>query len=165
MLLSNCLLVIFSFRHILSSINTLTDDPDLVYQLNRRVDNLSHLCVIWQAQVRCIDVNMPQSWGPSEEDLLQALASERQPSWDEDHPMEVHQDDGNEEDEDEYDDSDSGDEEFGDLFHASEVSAMADAYRESSDELLGLFMDPSSTFSHSITSPRKRVRFSDGHHE
>jgi len=101
---------------------------------------------------------MPQSWGPSEEDLLQALASERQPSWDE-----VHRNGGNEEDEEEYDDSDSGDEEYGDLFYASEVSAMADAYHETSDELLELFMDSSSALPRSITSPRKRVHFNDHH--
>jgi hypothetical protein len=104
---------------------------------------------------------MPQSWGPSQTDLLQALASERQSSWDEDYPMDVHQDDGNEEDE--YDDSDSGDEEYGDLFYASEISAMTDAYRESSDELLGLFMNSSATLPYSMTSSRKRVHFSDDH--
>jgi hypothetical protein len=107
--------------------------------------------------------NMPQSWRPSEENLLQALASERQSSWDEDYSMNVHQENGKE-DEDEYDDLDSGDEEYGDLCYTSEVSAMADVYYESSDELLGLFMDSSSILPHSMTSPRKHVHFSDDDH-
>jgi hypothetical protein len=136
----------------------------LVYQLNRRISDLSHLCVTWQAQVHCINVDMPWSWGPSQEDLLQALASERQAGGNKDF-MDVFQD-GGDEDEDEYDDPDSGDEEYGDLIYASEVSAIADAYHEScesSHELLGLFTNSSSTLPISTTS-RKRVRFSDNYH-
>src|SRR5215510_7286926 len=117
MLPSDCLLVIFSYCCIVSSINTVPDDPDLVYQLNCRVNDLSHLCAVWQAQVRCIDVNMPKSWGPSDKDLLQALASDRHPTWNENDVMDVHHDGENEDGEDEYDDSDSDpdDEVYGDL--------------------------------------------------
>jgi len=140
----------------LSPFDIVPEDPDVVYQLNHRINDLSHLCVTWQAQVHCIDVDMPWSWGPSQEDLLQALASERQASGNKD-CMDVSQN-GGDEDEDEYDDTDSGDEEYGDLIYASEVSAITDAYREScesSHELLGLFTDSSSALPINTTSSRK----------
>ena len=91
------------------------------------------------------------------------MASDQQASLNGDY-MDVHQDGGNEDDEDEYEDSDSGDEEYDDLLYASEASAIADAYHESSDELLGVFANHSYTLPVSATSPRKQARISDNHH-
>jgi hypothetical protein len=135
---------------------TIFADPELAYQLQQRAQYLSRLCVTWQSKVRAIDVNMPQSWGPSEEDLLKALESERQGSWSMNKSM-----DTGEEDEDEYEDSESEDEEDGELFYASEMSALSDAYRQNSDQLLESF---SANLFHDHTlsstgSPRKRKHY------
>jgi len=99
---------------------------------------------------------MPQSWGPAEEDVLRTLIWEKQGSWDTD---------GVDGGEDDYNETDSEDEECGELFYASEVSAIADAYRESSDELLpgdwNHYTESSPTLnisSISTGSPRKRGR-------
>jgi hypothetical protein len=99
---------------------------------------------------------MPQSWGLSTEDLLKALESERQGSWSMNESM-----DTGEEDEDEYEDSQSEDEEDGELFYASEMSALSDAYHQNSDQLLESFSENhfyNSTLS-STSSPRKRKHY------
>jgi hypothetical protein len=135
-----------------------SDDPDLVYQLNRHANFLVRLCSLWQVKVRSINVsNMPESWGPAEDDVLRALVSERQAAWD--------TDDVDGEGEDDYIETDSEDEDCGELLYASEVSAIADAYRESSDALLpshwGYYTESSPTLnlpSTSTRSPRKRNR-------
>jgi hypothetical protein len=100
---------------------------------------------------------MPESWGPAEDDVLRALVSERQAAWD--------TDDVDGEGEDDYIETDSEDEDCGELLYASEVSAIADAYRESSDALLpshwGYYTESSPTLnlpSTSTRSPRKRNR-------
>ena len=110
---------------------------------------------------------MPQSWGPAEEDVLTTLISERQASWDTDHVADDEDainDNGEHEGEDDYNETDSEDEECGELFYASELSAIADAYRESSDELFpGVWeYDTRSPFALNTSSisrsPRKRHR-------
>lgn len=134
-----------------------SDDSALVYQLKRRADYLSRLCVTWRGKVRSISVDMPQSWGQSEEDLHRALEVERQSR---DDSMDADEDEDEDEYEDEYEDSELEDEEDGELFHASEASALVDAYHQSSDQSFGdLLFDsliPSSTLLTSGSSKKRR---------
>jgi hypothetical protein len=85
---------------------------------------------------------------------------ERQGSWCRDESMDI-----DEENEDEYEDSEGEDEEDGELFYASEVSALSDAYRQSSLELSfgNLVLDPPTpSYTSSFTpSGRKRGRVID----
>ena len=132
-------------------------DPELVYQLQHRARYLTRLCVTWQSKVRAIGVNMPKSWGPSEEDLLEALEAERQGSWSMNESMET-----DEEHEDEYDDSESEDEEDGELFYASEMSALSDAYHQNSDQWPGFSSENLLLDSHVLPStsfPMKRKHY------
>ena len=129
-------------------------DPELAYQLQQQAQYLSRLCITWQSKVRAIGVNMPQSWGPSDQDLLRALESERQGSWSMNESM-----DTDEEHEDEYEDSESEDEEDGELLYASEMSALSDAYHQNSDQCFfseNLFHDHTLP---STSSPRKRKHY------
>jgi hypothetical protein len=137
------------------------DDSALIYQLKRYADHLCRLCITWQAKVRSIDVDMPQCWGPSEDDLHMALETERQGQWNRDDSMDADEN----EDEDEYEDSEVEDEEDGELFYASEVSALVDAYHQSSDKSLeNLFLGsliPSDILS--ISSPSRKRRHVDNY--
>jgi hypothetical protein len=94
---------------------------------------------------------LPESWGPSEEDLLEALEAEHQGCWSMNESMET-----DEEHEDEYDDSESENEEDGELFYASEMSALSDAYHQGSDQWLEFSSENLLHDSHSTSSPRKR---------
>jgi hypothetical protein len=82
---------------------------------------LKHLCVMWQKHVQIIlphgNLNL-QSWGPSEQELLEALASKNQGSW-------VTMDVAADETSDESDDSNGDDAE---LAEEVEALALSDAY-------------------------------------
>jgi len=84
-------------------------------------EHLKHLCVTWQRQVQVIPLSDEehslQSWGPSEEELLHALTSESQGSWD---TMEI--------DENEVESEDDNHEDA-ELAEEIEASALADAYK------------------------------------
>ena len=57
-------------------------DYDLTYQLDLRVQYLCRLCVTWQGKLRSIPCAMSESWGPSDQNLIDTVAFEFQGSWD-----------------------------------------------------------------------------------
>jgi hypothetical protein len=48
------------------------DDPDVIYQLNKRRDILLRLCVAWDAAVKIIPIEQDLSWGPNLTELANA---------------------------------------------------------------------------------------------
>jgi len=58
-------------------------DEDLVYQFDLRMTDLRRLCVEWQRNVRKVEVGrpMPESWGPSPQELLNTAVSNVVGSW------------------------------------------------------------------------------------
>lgn len=102
------------------------------YQLQRYADMLCNLCAGWQANVRSINCAypMPESWGPSEEDLTCAVIASVTARW-----VLV-----NEEDVFVADEEDCGGEEADgvedELLDVIESVALSDAYRHNLDALL-----------------------------
>lgn len=39
------------------------DDPDVIYQLNKRCNTLLKLCVLWDTTVKIISIEQNLSWG------------------------------------------------------------------------------------------------------
>jgi hypothetical protein len=58
-----------------------TDDLVLNYHFNLRKQHLLRLCATWKSQVRPIPVHMPDSWGPSDQEVQDMQRSEYQPRW------------------------------------------------------------------------------------
>ena len=102
-------------------------DAVLSFHLQSRADELVNICVVWKKKVQCIPCAWPvgESWGPSDEVLLQAACNQVQSSF-------WHEDDESVEGEEEGDCN--GDLEYGEigdeeLMDAIEDIALADEYR------------------------------------
>ncbi|KAF9456434.1 hypothetical protein BDZ94DRAFT_1302530 [Collybia nuda] len=93
---------------------------DMLYQLQLKEAHLCKLYVLWEPKLRNIPPKypLPESWGPSEEDIEKALELEGTASWD---TEDLHSDSESE--------SDYGDEDE-ELMEAAELSAFTDAYRQ-----------------------------------
>jgi hypothetical protein len=140
----------------------IVDDPDLLYQLQIRADELCHLCATWRTKVAPIPCpyTMSSSWGPSEKQLLDAAANEVQSSWN------IQQDDtesgflGS----DESSGSDVGGDDVLDeeLLESVEAISFTDAYRDSSSDLAVLDFDfltlPGNDSTDTNRSPHKHSR-------
>ncbi|KAF8065223.1 hypothetical protein FPV67DRAFT_1419584 [Lyophyllum atratum] len=96
-------------------------DLDLTYQLREERARLRRLCALWKSKTQGLPARyaMPETWGPSKEELEQAEMEEISPSWDVDDNVES---EGSASEE-----MDADDEE---LLEAIEISALTDAYRE-----------------------------------
>lgn len=102
-------------------------DAVMSFHLQSRADELVNICVVWKKKVQCIPCAWPvgESWGPSDEVLLQAACNQVQSSF-------WHEDDESVEGEEEGDCN--GDLEYGEigdeeLMDAIEDIALADEYR------------------------------------
>ncbi|KII83000.1 hypothetical protein PLICRDRAFT_76994, partial [Plicaturopsis crispa FD-325 SS-3] len=100
-------------------------DEDMLYQLKLRKEYLLRLCLTWQKMVGGIVPSqpMPESWGPTLEELIDTAVLENTASYEDPEG----EDDGDyagygEEDEEEEDDSE--------LLEVAEESALADAYKD-----------------------------------
>lgn len=148
--------------------NCSKDNMGLKYQLNLKRQSLTLMAAHWKLATRIIPgaYEIFSSWGPSEEDMNQALKENSQGNWDYEKNSE-----NDDEEEEYYDDDGDGDANHGDhedLWDALEVSAYADALRagedtdfpqwEIDDESVDLIANTSDgTRSRSI-SPEKRRR-------
>ncbi|KAG1725965.1 hypothetical protein EDB19DRAFT_1643732, partial [Suillus lakei] len=97
------------------------------FHLWSRADELVNICVVWKKKVQCIPCAWPvgESWGPSDEALLQAARDQVQSSFcDEDDAESVEGEEGDYKGDLEY--GEIGDEE---LMDAIEDIALADEYR------------------------------------
>jgi hypothetical protein len=54
----------------------ITVDNDMKYQLERHAEYLTYLVSVWQPEVRLIPNEMPESWGPTEEQLAKIRSYE-----------------------------------------------------------------------------------------
>lgn len=97
------------------------DDNDLKYQLILKKKYLCRLCVTWKEKVEQI-ISKHQNWGPSAEDLKDAMVLEYGGRW------EVTNNDSD--DEESLDENSSGEEE---LVEAFEIMQFRDAYRDSDE--------------------------------
>ncbi|KII84688.1 hypothetical protein PLICRDRAFT_117561 [Plicaturopsis crispa FD-325 SS-3] len=130
---------------------------DMVHQLMLHREYLCSLCVTWQSAVggiRCAKV-MPESWGPSEEELVNAAVLKHTASYDQEDSDDDGDYDGYGELEEEEDDAE--------LLVAAEESALADAYAQggcTATQQLGLELgDELSASPVKTSSPRKRRRY------
>jgi hypothetical protein len=102
-------------------------DAVISFHLRSRADELVNICVVWKKKVQCIPCAWPvgESWGPSDEALLQAARDQVQSSFcDEDDAESVEGEEGDYKGDLEY--GEIGDEE---LMDAIEDIALADEYR------------------------------------
>jgi hypothetical protein len=102
-------------------------DAVISFHLRSCVDELVNICVVWKKKVQCIPCAWPvgESWGPSNEALLQAARDQVQSSFrDEDDAESVEGEEGDYKGDLEY--GEIGDEE---LMDAIEDIALADEYR------------------------------------
>ncbi|KAG1797810.1 uncharacterized protein HD556DRAFT_1440770 [Suillus plorans] len=110
-------------------------DAVMSFHLQSRVDELVNICAVWKKKVQYIPCAWPvgESWGPSDEALLQAVCDQAQSSFhDEDDAKSVEEEEGDYEGDLEY--GEIGDEE---LMDAIEDIALADEYRyDHSNELV-----------------------------
>ncbi|KAG0698489.1 hypothetical protein DFH29DRAFT_983874 [Suillus ampliporus] len=110
-------------------------DAVMSFHLRSCADELINICVVWKKKVQCIPCAWPvgESWGPSDEALLQAARDQAQSSFcDEDDPESVEGEEGDCEGDLEY--GEIGDEE---LMDAIEDIALVDEYRyDYSNELV-----------------------------
>ncbi|KII82981.1 hypothetical protein PLICRDRAFT_84208, partial [Plicaturopsis crispa FD-325 SS-3] len=101
----------------------LNDDGDMLYQLRQREKYLRQLCVTWEQAVRPIPCKypMPDLWGPSFEELVDAAALEVTASYLE----------SDEEDDGDYSGFGEGSEyeDDAELLEIAEETALTDAYR------------------------------------
>ncbi|KAG1849101.1 hypothetical protein C8R48DRAFT_750301 [Suillus tomentosus] len=118
-----------------AGIDVAVTDTVISFHLRSRADELVNICVVWKKKVQCIPCAWPvgESWGPSDEALLQAARDQAQSSFrDEDDAESVEGEEGDCEGDLEY--GEIGDEE---LMDAIEDIALADEYRyDHSNELL-----------------------------
>ncbi|KAG1819999.1 hypothetical protein EV424DRAFT_1472573 [Suillus variegatus] len=115
--------------------NNAVTDAVMSFHLRSRADELINICVVWKKKVQCIPCAWPvgESWGPSDEALLQAARDQAQSSFrDEVDAESVEGEEGDCEGDLEY--GEIGDEE---LMDAIEDIALADEYRyDYSNELV-----------------------------
>ncbi|KAG1898846.1 uncharacterized protein F5891DRAFT_954811 [Suillus fuscotomentosus] len=115
--------------------NNAVTDAVMSFHLRSHADELVNICVVWKKKVQCIPCAWPvgESWGPSDEALLQAARDQAQSSFrDEDDAESVEGEEGDCEGDLEY--GEIGDEE---LMDAIEDIALADEYRyDYSNELV-----------------------------
>ncbi|KAG0703204.1 hypothetical protein DFH29DRAFT_981988 [Suillus ampliporus] len=107
--------------------NNAVTDAVMSFHLRSRADELVNICVVWKKKVQCIPCAWPvgESWGPSDEALLQAARDQAQSSFrDEDDAESVEGEEGDCEGDLEY--GEIGDEE---LMDAIEDIALVDEYR------------------------------------
>lgn len=134
-------------------------DVDLAYQLDIQAKQLCRLCVTWRRNVRPLPGDERDNiWGPSDEDLQDALAIEFNPSWLEE-PEDNGRSDG-ENDGSEGGDWEDVDEEFdSELVESMEAVAFTDEYRTGEgDSFSYLDSDMGQTPTTPSGSPRKRNR-------
>jgi hypothetical protein len=138
------------------------NDLDAIYQLDLLQQRLCRLCVTWQAQVRAIPCKwtMPASWGPSEEDLRDALVYKYTGSWesgdnDTCRQVDVSEPTSGDEIGDEVGSTDE-DEDDGDLLEAAEAVAFTDAYHDNSESDVEAYLDDVPDLSSPTRPPRKR---------
>ncbi|EDR09780.1 uncharacterized protein LACBIDRAFT_317930 [Laccaria bicolor S238N-H82] len=93
---------------------------------------LARLCNNWQDKTRMIDPHkpMPDSWGPSLEDLMEACKFEMTAMVAE-NEREIYDDDNEEEEDDEDDEGDEEEGEETELLEAVEMVALSDEFRNS----------------------------------
>ena len=141
------------------------EDLNLVYQLELHIKYLLRLCVGYQPSLRSIPCGLQGSWGPSQQELAEALSEEFHSSWDTSYNVsnavgEENKVDGswNEEwAEIENDDDD-------DLMEAVEVLALANAYQDGEDKIYEVMRGRREYTDHRVhkrsdsVSPRKRSR-------
>ena len=113
------------------------ESEEVVYQMVLRAEFLARLCINWQDKTRMIDPHkpMPNSWGPSLEDLMEARKFEMTAMVAE-NEREVYDDDneeGEEEEDDEYDEEEGEETE---LLETVEMIALSDEFRNSYTESL-----------------------------
>ncbi|KAG1778076.1 hypothetical protein EV702DRAFT_1179091 [Suillus placidus] len=107
--------------------NVAVTDAVMSFHLRSHADELVNICVVWKKKVQCIPCAWPvgESWGPSDEALLQAARDQVQSSFrDEDDAKSVEGEEGDCKGDLEY--GEIGDEE---LMDAIEDIALADEYR------------------------------------
>jgi hypothetical protein len=130
------------------------DDVVLKYHFKLWQQHLLRLCATWQRQVRPIPINsMPDSWGPSAEDVQSMLVSEHQPHWGNYQLLDDQvNDDLDEEKEIEFQEDEQ-------LLDAFETSEYIFEDQSSSDFLLEhSFQNPVDSQQASSSSPKKRSR-------
>lgn len=131
----------------------------MLYQLGLHEEYLRRLCVTWQKAVGGVTPKypMPESWGPSPQDLIDTAVLENTASYDEADD----EDDGDyigfgelEEEEDNDDETE--------LIEVAEESALVDAYRQDLQTATGQSglnsLDDLSSSPVKGSSPRKRKR-------
>ncbi|RDB16358.1 hypothetical protein Hypma_002976 [Hypsizygus marmoreus] len=143
------------------------EDIDITYQLEQRKTYLCHLCAIWEQKTRPLatQYDMPNTWGPSEAEIHEAIKLDQNASWDYDDSEDINDSD--------YDSEIDGEDE--ELLEAFELSTLADAYRNeeilsveslfpaskgNEIEVMSLLMSGTPGLSRS-KSPRKRNRRDD----
>lgn len=109
------------------------ESEEVVYQMVLRAEFLARLCNNWQDKTRMIDPHkhMPDSWGPSLEELMEArkfemtamVAENERETYDDDE-----EEDGEEDDDDEYHEEEGEETE---LLEAVEMVALSDEFRKS----------------------------------
>jgi hypothetical protein len=123
-----------SFWMLTTEILIALGDPDVLYQLGLHQQHLCRLCNIWQSKVHSIPSHSmsPQSWGPTEEELMDQMAFEISGSFEiDEHGLDdadcaVEGMGGDEMDESSSDDFD---EDYGELLEACEAFGLVDEYR------------------------------------
>jgi hypothetical protein len=97
-----------------------SDDQILKYHLDLHKQHLLHLCATWKSKVQSIPApDMPDSWGPTTQEIQMRVLSDHQPRWGEPQEFDIQADI-------------SSDEELGnqetELQEAFEASALTEAY-------------------------------------
>ena len=137
------------------------NNAGLIYQLDARARKLCQLCVTWKSKLRPIPADVDEFWGPSADDLKQALELEFNSRWEDDSDTEEDsQSDKGSEDSDEdwgnveYENSD------GDLLESLEALAFSDEYRlQDAEDIFPHFSDfAADKYRASSSSPTKRPR-------
>ncbi|EDQ99711.1 uncharacterized protein LACBIDRAFT_316212 [Laccaria bicolor S238N-H82] len=105
---------------------------EVVYQMVLRAEFLARLCNNWQDKTRMIDPHkpMPDSWGPSLEDLMEAHKLDMTAMVAE-NEREIYDNDNEEEEDDEDDEGDEEEGEETELLEAVEMIALSDEFRNS----------------------------------
>lgn len=118
-----------------------------------------HLCATWQGQVRSIPAQtMPDSWGPSAEEIQITILSDHQPRWGEPQVFDIQADISSDEELDNQEDAE--------LLEAFEASALTEAYHDTDEFSLEHSFQDLRVEMHSSEyipqsgsgSPRKRTR-------
>ena len=102
---------------------------DIIFQLDLHATELCRLCHTWRTKVQSIPGSEDlDSWGPSEQELLEAAIWKVTANWNNADESNAGHDDGDTSEEADWDDMVDDDDDF-DLFESLETVAFVDEYR------------------------------------